>query len=206
VEVYFPRIGWVRFDPTPGNTENGQVRTSLPAGRPVPTPTPRPGASPSPVTGPVFVGDLDGLDEGPGASFRPDEVPSDAGGGGILGNPIVIGAIVVALVAVAGLLLWNRRRRFWFPSPEAAWAGIVRPASRLGFGPRPSQTVYEYAGMLEDVLPEVSPELREVAVARVEATYGHRETSGVRLNALRQAYRRVRRYLLLLVLPSRRRR
>ena len=25
VEVYFPRYGWVEFDPTPGNAENGQA-------------------------------------------------------------------------------------------------------------------------------------------------------------------------------------
>ena len=32
VEVYFPSYGWIRFDPTPGNVENGKV-ASVPANR-----------------------------------------------------------------------------------------------------------------------------------------------------------------------------
>jgi hypothetical protein len=58
--------------------------------------------------------------------------------------------------------------------------------------------------MLEGALPEVRPELRQVAVARVEAKYGRREPSGAGLDALRRAYLRVRRYLFLLLLPTRR--
>ncbi len=41
VEVYFPGYGWIRFDPTPGNADNGRVPTKLPPGTPVsaaPTP------------------------------------------------------------------------------------------------------------------------------------------------------------------------
>ena len=38
VEVYFPGYGWVEFDPTPGNFENGQSITILPAGDPNATP------------------------------------------------------------------------------------------------------------------------------------------------------------------------
>ena len=45
---------------------------------------------------------------------------------------------------------------------------VTQIASRLGFGPRPQQTVYEYAGTLGDVLPDVRPELETVARAKVE--------------------------------------
>ena len=202
VEVYFPRIGWVRFDPTPGNSENGQARTVLPAGSPVPTPTPVPGASATPYAGPVFSDDSSGPDDP--ARTRPGGAEDGGAGGGLLGNPLVIGAIVLAAVVLITFVWRSRRRRDWFPTAEGAWAGVVGLASRFGYGPRPSQTVYEYVGMLEDALPEVRPELREVAVARVEAKYGRREPSGAGLDALRRAYLRVRRYLFLLLLPTRR--
>jgi transglutaminase-like putative cysteine protease len=203
VEVYFPRLGWVRFDPTPGNSENGQARTALPAGSPVPTPTPVPGASASPITGPVFSDEFNGPDD-PG---RPSSGGADGGGvggGGLLANPLVSGALAVAAVALVALVWRSRRRRDWFPTAEGAWAGVVGLASRFGYAPRPSQTVYEYVDMLEGALPEVRPELRQVAVARVEAKYGRREPSGAGLDALRRAYLRVRRYLFLLLLPTRR--
>jgi hypothetical protein len=207
VEVYFPGLGWLRFDPTPGNTENGQARTALAAGPPVVTPTPVPGASASPARGPLFVDDL----EGSGAQLTPAALPgagagqASAEGSTAVGSGLLLGGIVLVVLALLLLLWWRRQRRFWFPTPEAAWAGIVRPASRLGFRARPSQTVYEYAETLETALPEVAPELHAVALARVEATYGRRQPSQVRLSALRAAYRRVRHHLLLLVLPGRRR-
>jgi transglutaminase-like putative cysteine protease len=47
VEVYFPGYGWIRFDPTPGNRENGQTPTSLVPGTVDPAATPRPSATPT---------------------------------------------------------------------------------------------------------------------------------------------------------------
>ena len=72
-------------------------------------------------------------------------------------------------------------------------------ATRLGFGPRPNQTVYEYAGALADVLPDARPALETVARAKVESTYGRTDIAGDRLQALREAERRLRVSLLRLV-------
>ena len=52
---------------------------------------------------------------------------------------------------------------------------MARWAARLGLAPRPSQTVYEYAGTLGDVLPDVRPDLETVARAKVEIAYGRRD-------------------------------
>ena len=76
-------------------------------------------------------------------------------------------------------------------------------ASRLGFGPRPTQTVYEYAGALGDVLPASRPELQLVANAKVESAYGHVVLGEERLAALNAAQRRLRVSLLRLVLRRR---
>ena len=50
-------------------------------------------------------------------------------------------------------MTWRRGPRGQ-TSPDRAYGSVTRLAARLGFGPRPNQTVYEYAGALAEVLPE----------------------------------------------------
>ena len=77
---------------------------------------------------------------------------------------------------------------------------MTRLAARFGFGPRPTQTVYEFTGALGEVLPASRPELETVARAKVESAYGRRILADDRLVALRAAQRRLRVSLLRLVL------
>jgi hypothetical protein len=113
---------------------------------------------------------------------------------------VLLTVIVGALAAVA----WRRGPRGPI-SADDAYGSISRLAARLGFGPRPTQTVYEYAGALADELPTVRPELETVARAKVEVAYGGRDLPDDRMSALRQAHRRLRVQLLRLI-PRRRRR
>jgi hypothetical protein len=76
-------------------------------------------------------------------------------------------------------------------------------ARRFGFGPRPTQTTYEYAAALGDILPAVRPELHTVAAAKVEVTYGKVVLDPARLQGLRDAYRRLRVGLLRLAFRRR---
>ena len=71
-------------------------------------------------------------------------------------------------------------------------ASVAALARRFGFGPRPTQTAFEYATALGDVLPGVRPELHTVATAKVEVSYGRRELGDERIRALRDSYRRLR--------------
>ena len=48
-------------------------------------------------------------------------------------------------------------------------------AGRFGLGPRPAQTVFEYAGMLGEAMPAQRPELSMVANAKVEVASGGEE-------------------------------
>jgi hypothetical protein len=80
---------------------------------------------------------------------------------------------------------------------------VARLAGRFGWAPRPTQTPFEYAQALGDVLPVARPELHVVANAKVEAAYGRRVLDERRIAALRESYRRLR--LLLLRLAFRRR-
>ena len=194
VEVYFPGYGWVEFDPTGGNLP-AQSRRCRRAGR-------RQRAARCLVAS---------------AATRPAGRPRAARRGRPAGRrrrrPPTASSLG-PLIAVAVLLAGRRRRRS--PSspggavragrrtPDAAYGMVTRLASRLGFGPRPTQTVYEYAGALGDVLPDVRPELQTVARAKVEVAYGGAILGDDRLRALREAQRRLRVEPAAARLPARR--
>jgi transglutaminase-like putative cysteine protease len=196
VEVWFPDYGWHKFDPTGGGLA---VDTPIPSGAPI---SPRPSVSVPPASGdPDFE---------PGARTRdPNEgpiIPGDDNGG----PPAALGYIVIAVllaVTVGGLafIAWQRGPR-GATGPEAIWHGIGRIAARFGFGPRPTQTVYEYAGALGEVLPMSRPELETIANAKVEVAYGRGVLTDERLRALRDAHRRLRVSLLRLAFRRRERR
>ena len=200
VEVYFPGYGWVTFDPTPGNTENGQRPTSLEPGAAVPSPSP--GGSPGGSRGrrtfePDEPRDRAGASPGAGAVTAP---PGGAGGG-----PLAV--LVTALLGLGLLVavLSVRERRRPTPAPDVVYRGVARLAGRFGYGPRPTETAYEYAAVLGDIVPAVREELALVARVKVEATYGRRQPGPDAMAALRAAYGRLRVRLLTLAFRRRRR-
>jgi transglutaminase-like putative cysteine protease len=188
VEVYFPTYGWIPFDPT-GSV--GQP-TQLPVGSPV-------------VATPVPSGSISSGRGVPDQTQRPDSGGStgsstnDSGTGALL-------LVVLALVVIAGLYGLLRRRPKRASTPNSIYVGIVQMASRLGYKPAPTQTVYEYTGMLADLVPRAKDPLGLVATAQVEVIYGRRHLGADRLATLESARRRVRQALLRLVfrLPMRR--
>jgi transglutaminase-like putative cysteine protease len=187
VEVYFPAYGWIRFDPTPGNIDNGKVETFLPTG----PSTPGTGTTPQkptfkrdpPVTEPVTP-----IDEPPSVQPVPAAPANPSPVGPIAVTGLLVGAVLLALFA--------RRRRLFSPEPDLAYRGVARLAGRFGYGPRPNQTAYEYATALGEVLPTITDELQIVAHARVETVYARRPPHGEALARLRAAYRKVRLGLL----------
>ncbi len=183
VQVYFPGHGWITFDPTGG----GQAALSpLPSGPVEASATPGPSASSNNSARPDRTDFLDGAG-GVGTPFDPGGTPV----GPFIGIAILLAVIVGALAAVA----WRRGPRGPV-TPDDAYGMVTRFASRLGFAPRPNQTVFEYAGSLADVLPDARPQLEVVAQAKVEVAYGGRVLTGDRLASLREAQRRLRTSLL----------
>jgi hypothetical protein len=182
VEVYFPTYGWITFDPTGGSI--GQ-QAFLPAGSAV-------SASPIPSLGSF---EPNGTFAGPSVSARPEESeePGAAGGSSGSGLPLLPIAAGVALVGLAALW-WLRPKRL--EEPQVVYRRIVRLASRLGYRPHPTQTVYEYTGMLAEVAPRARDPLGVVATATVEVTYGKRRMETERLSTLAAAYEQIRRALL----------
>jgi len=190
-QVYFPGYGWIRFDPTPGaQADIGQVPTEFVKGSPVP-------ATPSPTIGSVQSG-ADATD--PLHRTLPPLTPGSVSGG----DPGV-GLLAVLVIGLLALLVafgvWRSRRSGVLSrsEPETVYRGLVGFASRLGYGQLPTQTAYEYAGALGDLVPAAREELQLVARAKVEVTYGRRAMPGDGLAALHAAYRRLRVRLLRLV-------
>jgi hypothetical protein len=186
VEVYFPTYGWIPFDPTGGGV--GEP-TLLPKGSAIL-------ASPTPS---VSVGPDDS-----GRAARPTRtpLPGEAIGTSSAGGPnglILVPALLLLVLGFALFVLW-RRRSLRLEDPDSVYRDVVRLASRLGYKPRPTQTVYEYTGMLADVVPRARESLAVVATASVEVTYGKRQLSSERLEFLAAAHRLVRQALLGLAL------
>ena len=193
VEVYFMDYGWVLFDPTGGNLE-GQVGP-LPSGPPIASGSPRPSASGPTATIRLPIDDDTKVPPSAGGALSPSSV-----------GPLV--AVTVLLLLVTGGLafaVWQRGPR-GATTADAAYGMVTRIASRFGFGPRPAQTVYEYAGTLGEVLPDVRPELETVARAKVESVYGRQVLGAERVEGLRTAQRRLRVALLRLIVRRRERR
>jgi hypothetical protein len=109
----------------------------------------------------------------------------------------LISFILVVVVALAIFVLWRRRPRR-LEGPDTVYRDVVKLASRLGYRPQAAQTVYEYTGMLAEVVPRARDSLGVVATAAVEVTYGKHQLGTDRLVSLSAAYRLVRQALLLL--------
>ncbi|CAN5810854.1 transglutaminaseTgpA domain-containing protein [soil metagenome] len=190
VEVYFPGYGWVTFDPTPGNQENTNLEPEFEPGAAIQQPP----AAALPTPSFTTEDPDDGMIEPRGVL----PIPSGGGGGGTDGFVAVLAAALLGL-ALLVLLAVAQFRRLPRTEPELAYLSVARLASRFGHGPRPTQTAYEFADGLGELVPAVRSELRVVATAKVEATYGARLLPDDALQALRMAYRRVRMGLLRLL-------
>lgn len=183
VEVYFPGeiSNWVEFDPTGGV---GQPQP-IPSGS-VGPPTARPS-----VPRFTFPNEPTERPGGPTGSIT-------NGGTGI--GPFIAIAFILA-IGVAALAFASYRRTPNRPMhPDQAWGSVGRLANRFGLGPRPSQTVYEYAGALGDAVPDARVELTTIARAKVEVAYGKRDLGSDRLRLIAAAYHRLRFAILGVVL------
>lgn len=191
-EVYFPGYGWQIFEAT--KTISPQfVRASGEAAGPVRPPSsnedplldwdkfresvdddglpplPLPNASGAPAIG-------------PDVSTPPSTAAADRGR-----NALVIAAIIFAALVVFWLRmrLVDRRLRL-LPAGDRTWQQLTAAANRAGVGQRPSETIYEYAGWLEEQLPRQRDPIRIVADGKVWQAYSGQSltlTAGKRLES-----------------------
>ena len=192
VEVFFPGYGWVTFDPT--SAEVARL-APLPSGPPAASAKPRASGSAGPAASRFLAGERD---PGPSGSVSGSTRSN-------LGPLLVVGLLLLMVVAVVAFLAWRRGPR-GPTSADGAYGTVTRIASRFGFGPRPAETVYEYATSLGQILPDARPELQMVARAKVESTYARQLLGEERLASLRAAQRRLRVSLLRLAFRRKERR
>jgi hypothetical protein len=173
------------FDPTGGGVGRPQV---LQEGPPVAAASPTPLPSSDGSTGPRASRPDRGDPNNPTGTTGPYVAPTRPADQGMLALfAVLVGLLVVAAAFVA----WWRGPRGEV-SPERAWSSLSGAAGRLGVRQRPTQTIYEYASALGDLVPVARTDLRTVADATVEATYGGAELGPGRLVAVRAAMRRLR--------------
>ena len=196
VEIYFPGHGWQIFESTK-SIEPRFVRARGDAS----TVTPPQLRGPDPWLeedlpldpGRRFIDALPSPNLAPGGidPTRPDVQGEDESSRG--GNAIVMLLLVLAAVAFV-LYRMRRSQRRWrlLPVADRAWHQLTAAADRAGVGPRPSETIYEYAGWLEDQLPRHGEPIRLVADGKVWQAYSGRRLSRGAADRLQAALAKLR--------------
>jgi transglutaminase-like putative cysteine protease len=119
-----------------------------------------------------------------------------------VGEARVNNALVVALLLLGAFgAFWLRMRHVegkWrlLPAGDRAWLRLTTAAQRAGIGPRPAETIYEYAGWLEDQLPTHGEPIRVVADGKVWQSYSGRRLALPAAARLEAAWARLRMPLL----------
>jgi len=170
IEVWFPRIGWVQFDPTPSTAPAISGRAPPPTRAPpaATTPTLPARAAPPP----------------PAATARttpqPQASPGRAGGEG--GGGLPLGAVVAGLVALVGGAGWLR----WWTRPpldgDALLGELRRALRRTGRPPERRTTLLQLERRLHDA-PEAAAYVRAIRLARYAGVPPR--VTGVQRRALR---------------------
>jgi transglutaminase-like putative cysteine protease len=201
-EVYFPGYGWQIFEAT--KSISPVVRLS---GSGIVPPI-------NPPVGGVDPGQQFEEGDDPGAistlpSFEPVEGAFQPGGqrptdGVRQGNAWVIIALLLLLVGVVAWRLLRNRYRFRFLAPgDRQWQRLAFAADRAGVAQRPSETVYEYAGWLEEQIPRRSLEIHQIADGKVWQSYSGHSISSETIALLERAWGKLQLPLLWLALRRR---
>jgi transglutaminase-like putative cysteine protease len=203
VEIYFPGYGWEIFEATKSISPRFFRGTGDPTTARPPTQGIDPFLeeellaealrqrgfaalqSPVPVTGAI--------------DPTAPEAPPAEGSGARLGNAMVMVVLVgIAVVFIAFQMRRSKRRWRLLPAGDRAWRQLTSAADRAGVGPRPAETIYEYAGWLEEQLPKQIEPIRVVADGKVMQSYSGRPLTRSGSNKLDAAIRRLQRPLWLL--------
>ena len=199
VEVFFPRYGWISFEPTPGAT--------------IPVAT-----RPAPVAGPDL-SDLASVALGvPLCEFEDEEdceedfLLEDVSPGQQEALAIRLireylpwaGGILGALAIIA-MLVWYFWRRHMAPSsdPETAFRRLAFLARLNALAPASHQTPFQYLERLYGEMPDHRQQLSTIIASYVSHLYGRKETTEEEGERLVQAWLEVRLALLFHLLRRR---
>lgn len=201
-EVFFPGYGWQTFEATKTLAPVVRLRgegTVPPIANPVGGVDPGQQFLEGDDLGTVF--DLPSFQPVEGG-FRPgSQPPADETRNG---NALLVVVLLSLLVLVAAWRLLQGRHRFRFLAPgDRQWQRLAFAGDRAGVAQRPSETVYEYAGWLEEQIPRRSIEIHTIADGKVWQSYSGRSISSEAIARLEGAWTRLQLPLAWLALRSR---
>lgn len=194
-EIFFPGYGWQIFEATKSidpqfTRASGQINTGV---RPPPTGV-------DPLLDFDRYQESGNVDVGTGPLPLPTNLPVPEDPSATpSGQPERSGnALLIAILVLAGLIVvWWRMRsmeRGWrlLPAGDRAWRQLTAAAERAGIGQRPSETIYEYAGWLEEQLPSQREPIRTVADGKVLQSYSGRRLTMAATSRLEAAMKALR--------------
>lgn len=183
-EVYFPKFGWVEFEPTSSQS---------PILRPVPAPTDTANQGDSTPIDPDRrpSGGLDEPEDTESILDRPTQP-----GGGVLPastqqpawvNGAIGLAVALALIMAIGVGTWwtlERRGLRGLDLVSVAYVRLLRYGEWLGLHTRPSQTPYERAAVVVEAVPESRPYLTGITDLYVAERFGRAQPEPARAAGL----------------------
>jgi transglutaminase-like putative cysteine protease len=199
-ELFFPRYGWVRFEPTPSQPvppriEGSTVGVADEWGPDLSEDELAALSFDMDEYGNILLDDGLGLLDDDGGFFVPNQVNVQAVGWTML--------VVTAIMSAAGLLLWLGWRRIASPlsSSGRAYLLMYSVAGLLGWRLRPSDTPSEYSQMLGAASPDLRSEVDTIVRSYEEEVYGGRRSDD--RDSVRMSWLRLRSKLPLRLLKQR---
>lgn len=183
VEVFFPRYGWIEFEPTSAQPIVARLSRPDQNGENLPLPD----AGQEPPFDPLD--DVENVDLGEGEGLGTNEFfkftlpfwgEVQAAKETIVG--LIIGGVLLLLV-IGGWVVYGRYRLSRreasgeLPTVSAIYAAMLKLAAWMGLKKHPSQTPYEHARILSATIPTVKPEVDLITAEFVQQNYSRSHTS-----------------------------
>ena len=189
-EVYFPRYGWIEFEPTPSQAVITHQDDPA-AGTDIPTPEPTVGPDVSPTPRDL---DRDVNDATRGGTNTPGagNIQFPGGGAGLLAAATVGVALLLLFFLPASPLRRNRppAGAGFYYQRMLLWSKLLRA------GPAPHQTPFEYSESLSREVPGTTLFTRTITRAYVREKYGRERLRTDEKRTVNNAYHSLRGKLL----------
>jgi transglutaminase-like putative cysteine protease len=193
VEAYFPRYGWITFEPSSIRPIPARFEEA-PQAEAAPVPTPPEGSDRTGLT-PEELDELLGLEPGGQAGAAPPRPFFTT----LPGVVLLLGLLLLFLAAIGGGLLavaWRRGMGTLQPY-QRPYARLVRLGQWSGaLKPRSSDTPFELANVLGRQVPRSREAIESMTAAYVEGTYAARQPTTDPLPAWLAARRDIFRAML----------